>query len=271
MHQDAVEITKPETEKLEGRARAVIDAYLALPLGTKPSCPYFNNKRHKTRSQLRVLKGKGSPEEIAEEADIDAKHSRVNVATLSTDKLKEFLVAHDLGVDCSGFAYHVLNAVAQEKRGRNISAFVRSNRSGFIGSLIARLRPAENMGVATFANERNSAEIAASDARPGDIITFMGTGKDGLYNHMLVITGVERSSNGIRLSYAHSYAWPSDGTTDHGVREGDIFVPAGETMGDIARGKGVWKEKGATGPENYTLESARGAKEVSVRRLVFLA
>ncbi|HVT75313.1 MAG TPA: hypothetical protein VHD69_02800 [Candidatus Paceibacterota bacterium] len=271
MHQNSPEITKPETDRLDGKARAVIDAYLALPIGPRPSCPYFNNKRRKVRSQLRVLKGKGSPWEIAEEAEIDAKHARVNIATLSTDKLKEFLISRDLGVDCSGFAYHVLDALAREKRGRGIRAFVRSNREGFIGSLIAKLRPAENMGVATFANERNSTAIDASAARPGDIVTFIGTGKDGLYNHILVVTGVERSESGTRLSYAHSYAWPSDGATDHGAREGDILIRSGETIEASARGAGAWKEKGVTGSENYTFESARTAKEVSVRRLRFLA
>ncbi|MBX4209109.1 hypothetical protein KW799_00195 [Candidatus Parcubacteria bacterium] len=258
-------IDQKYSEKLEGKARAMIDLYLALPIGAKPSCPYFNNRRRKSKSQLRVLRGKGSPQEIAEEATIDAMHERVDVKALSTDKLKEFLAARDLGVDCSGFAYHVLNSLSQEKRGRSIQSFVRSNRAGFVGRLIARLRPAENMGASTFANERNSVAVAASEARPGDIVTFIGTGKDGAYNHIVVITGIERSGGDTRISYAHSYAWPSDGVADHGVREGDMLVHGDDLLG------GTWKEKGATGSDNYTYMSARNAKQVSVRRLKFLA
>lgn len=247
----------------------MIDLYLALPIGAKPSCPYFNNRRRRSKSQLRVLRGKGSPAEIVEEAEILAKYARVDIASLSTDKLKDFLIAEDLGVDCSGFAYHVLDALAQEKTNRGIKSFIRTNRRGFVGRLIARLRPAENMGVSTFASEANSSAVTASRARPGDIIAIIGTGKDRTYNHMMIVTGVERSAGpdgttDTRLSYAHSYAWPSDGTTDHGIREGDILV-----HGDDLEGS-TWKEKGVTGPDNYTYESARNAKGISIRRLNFL-
>lgn len=250
-----------ENLKLDGYARLMIDKYLALPFGTKPSCPYFNNKRRKLRSGLRVEKGKGTPEEIAEECAIAAKLARIRIADLSTDKLKEFLVEEELGVDCSGFAYHVLNAHSQEKNGRNLQSYIKTLRQGFTGRLIAKLRPAENIGVATLADERNSVEIKIADLRPSDIIVFLGTGKDKLYNHVLVVTGVERENDTTRISYAHSYAWPSDGVYNHGVREGDILVHGEDLLG------GTWKEQGATGNDNYTYESARNAKMVSARRL----
>ena len=250
-------------EKISDRARAMIDAYLALPFGTKPNCPYFNNRRRKIRGSLRVVKGKGAPQEIIEECEINAKLSRVSIKDLSTDKLKEFLIANDLGIDCSGFAYHVLNAFCQEKTGKSVQSYVKTMRTGFIGSLIGRLRPAENLGVRAFADEKNSSPIAASEAKPGDVIVFMGTGNEKTYNHILVITAVDRSTGDTRISYAHSYAWPSDGTTGHGVREGEILIHDNDLLG------ATWKEKGVTGDENYTFESAKGAKEVSIRRLKF--
>lgn len=251
--------------KMTGAGRSVIDAYLALPLGAKPSCPYFNNRRRKSKSQLRVLKGKGTPEEIAEEAFIDLKHSHVPESTLSTDTLKEFLVDRDLGVDCSGFAYHVLDAFAKEKTGRPLRSFMTPIRPGFIGQIIARLRRAENTGVNSFADARNSKEIKISEAKIGDVIVFLGTGKDKTYNHILVIEGVERNGNDTRINYAHSYAWPSDGTYNHGVRIGDILIHGDDLLG------GTWKENGKVGSENYTYESARNAREVSTRRLKFQA
>lgn len=252
---------------MTGAGRAAIDAYLALPVGTKPSCPYFNNRRKRARGGLRVLIGKGSPAEIAEETTIEAKLTRTDLATLSTDKLKEFLVSRDLGVDCSGFAYHVLDAFAKETVGKPIRSLVKPIRRGLVGGLLARLRPAENTGVASFAHESNSFVIPVADARAGDIVTFIGTGRDKTYNHILVVTGVDRvpataeSAEGLRISYAHSYAWPSDGTLNHGVREGDILVTGSDLLG------GVWKERGAVGSDNYTFTSARDAKETSVRRL----
>jgi hypothetical protein len=249
-----------ENLKLEGKSRAMIDKYLALPFGTKPSCPYFNNKRRKIRSGLRVEKGKGTPEEIAEECAIDAKLARVRISDLSTDKLKEFLVEQDLGVDCSGFAYHVLNAYSQEKNGKSIQSYIKTKREGFVGRLIAKLRPAENIGVSTLADERNSIEVKVGELRPTDLIVFLGTGTDKIYNHVLVVTSVERGDT-TRISYAHSYSWPSDGVYNHGVREGDILVHGEDMLG------GTWKEQGAMGADNYTFESARTAKVFSIRRL----
>lgn len=251
------------TTKLEGKARAMLNAYLALPLGTKPSCPYFNNRRKKVRGGLRVIKGKGTPEEIAEEARIFALQARTSLETLSTDKLKEFLVANNLGVDCSGFAYHVLNSYSQEMFAKSIQSFVKPITKGFIGAIRGKLRPAENIGALSFRDEKSSSEIKASETRPGDIITFIGTGKDKTYNHILVITGIEKAGGDTRISYAHSYAWPSDGLYNHGVREGDILVHGNDLLG------GTWKEQGVTGSENYTYESAKNAKEVTVRRIKF--
>ena len=266
MHPEAINNTTTDKKavKLDGKARATIDAYLALPVGTKPSCPYFNNRRRSVRGSLRVLKGKGTPEEIAEETMIDAKLTRTNTNLLSTDKLKEFMVSRDLGVDCSGFAYHVLNAFCQEKTGRSIQSYVTTLRGGIVGKIIGRLRPAENIGVATFTHEKNSQAISVTEAVPGDFISMIGCGTDGNYNHMLVITGVEGTDGGKRISYAHSIAWPSDGHCGHGVREGEIVTKGDDLLG------GIWKEKGIIGPENRTHQGALEAKEVTVRRLNFM-
>lgn len=249
----------PDT--IEAGARSVIDRYLSLPVGTKPSCPYFNNRRRGGKSGLRVLVGKGTPEDIAEEAEICALKKRININSLSTDRLKEFLISEDLGVDCSGFAFHVLSAALSERRGKNLASKIHSNRKGFFGKLIARLRPAENAGVATFSNEKNSVTINVSDAKAGDFVSIIGTGPEKTYNHILVITSIEKTETGNRLSYAHSYAWPSDGRFDHGVREGDIIVHGNDLLG------GTWKEKGEIGPANYTHQTALDAREVTVRRL----
>ena len=57
---------------LSPKAQQLIHNYLNLPFkgvnGVR--CPYFNNARLKQRGQLRVLVGKGTPGEIAEEAYI---------------------------------------------------------------------------------------------------------------------------------------------------------------------------------------------------------
>jgi hypothetical protein len=250
---------------LPPHTKKIISLYLSLPIGTKPSCPYFNNRRGKSRVGLRVLTGKGLPVEIAEECHILGRIFRTDVNTLSTDKLKEFLVKNNLGVDCSGFAYHVLNTLSKEKTGKSIGLQMKSIRSGFLGKIIAQMRPAENLGVNSFHSEKNSKPIKASDASPGDIITFIGTGNDKTYNHILVVTSIEKTDDVTRISYAHSYSWPSDGLYNHGVREGDILVHGDDLL------SGTWKEQGQLGEENYTYLSAKNAKEVSLRRLNFLS
>lgn len=259
-----------ETTQLTLKARSVIDAYLYMSF-TKPiSCPYFNNRRKKTRGNLRVLIGKGLPKEIIEEAHIVSKLSRIDIDTLSPEKLKEFLVIHNLGIDCSGFAYHVLDAVSKEKTGKPLTSSVTSLRKGFIGSLLARLRPAENIGVNSFHHEKNSSKISVREIKPGDIITFIGTGKDKNYNHILVVTKIEKTMQGktdtvahTTIHYAHSYMWPQDGLYNHGVREGIIDVSGDDIL------SGTWTEQGVTGNENYTYTSAQNAQEVSIRRLRF--
>ncbi len=244
-------------------ATAMIALYTALPFHVPVPCPYFNNKRRKTRGGLRVLKGKGSPAEIVEEASIFSKLSHAHIETLPSDEVKEFLVENDLGIDCSGFAYHVLDAFAQEKTGKNLTRFMTSIRQGVIGSFLARLRPAENLGVNSFRSDKNSAAITVAEAKAGDVITFIGTGKEKTYNHILVITSLEKNQTETKISYAHSYMWPSDGLYGHGVRTGEIKVTGNDLL------LGTWTEQGRIGGENYTFESAKNATEVSVRRLKF--
>lgn len=245
------------------RTLAVIHDYLALPFGTKPSCPYFNNRRAKIRGSLRVIKGKGTPKEIIEEAEISALYTRVHIETMSKQSLKEFLVEQHLGIDCSGFAYHVLDAHAHETTRRGITNYLCPINSGFVRSIINKLRPAENTGVGTFAHEKNSSVISLADAKPGDIITFIGTGKDHTYNHILIVTTLQRTETSTLITYAHSYTWPSDGLYNHGVRTGTIETKTEDIL------TGTWTEQGKTGDENYTLQSARTAQAVSLRRLRF--
>lgn len=243
----------------------MIDQYMALPIGSKPSCPYFNNKRQKARGSLRVIIGKGTPKEIAEECEIQAIQSRVDISSLSGEKLKEFLVKKNLGVDCSGFAYHVLNALSHELTGKSLRKHLFIHRNGFFGGLISRMRPAENVNVLAFADARNSYAVNAKEAKPGDIVVFLGTGKEKTYNHILVITAVENGEKETIITYAHSYAWPSDGEYGHGVREGTISIADDDIL------KGKWREQGQTGRDNYTFESALDAEQVFVRRMKFIA
>jgi len=88
----------------------------------------------------------------------------------STEKFKEFLTDNDFGVDCSGFAYHVLDTFLLETKGKRLASSLTFIRKGFLSKIITRLRPAENTSVATLRLNENSFEINPLEARIGDFI-----------------------------------------------------------------------------------------------------
>ncbi len=227
--------------------------------------PYFNNRRKKIHGGLRVSKGKGTPADIFEEAEIQAMQSHVDLKALPKDLFKEFLVENDLGVDCSGFAYHLLDAILVESGKSHIKNSLTFPQRGIVRNILTKLRPAENAGVSIFRDEKNSLPINPRESQPGDIIVIMGTGRDKTYNHIMVITSVENRGSDIEIKYAHSYAWPSDGLYNHGVREGSILFGKNDLTNDILAG--LWTEQESIGDANYTYQSAKAATEITVRRL----
>jgi hypothetical protein len=237
---------------LSPEANKVIDSYLHLPLGCGPVTPYFNNRRAKIRGGLRALIGKGSPEEIVEEAEIIALRNKVDIKSLDTVTLKKFLVDKGLGIDCSGFAFHVLNAESLARNGKRLGAYLTA-RTTLLRQFIARLREAENVSVAHLASDANSSAIRYDEARPGDIITLLNPE----YNHVLVIESADRTGSTVTLHYIHSYAWPEEGVYGHGVRRGTLSLSNGDIM------KGVWVENGGT----VDFQKIRPIDRAEIRRL----
>src|SRR3989339_1478112 len=139
----------------------VITRYIALPFPNHTiTCPYFNNRRVQARASLRVMVGKGTPEEITEETILLALRDHVDLKTLSNDTLTKFLVDHGLGVDCSGLAYHILDAEISSKTGKPLKHFLTFPFAKTpLRKLLTKLRPVENCGVKNFAHETNSIAI----------------------------------------------------------------------------------------------------------------
>lgn len=233
---------------LTSEAQKVIEAYLHLSIGAGCVTPYFNNRRTKIRGGLRALIGKGSPEEIVEEIEIIALREKVPVQTLDTAMLKKFLVDKGIGIDCSGFAYHVLDAESRVRNGKPLRSYL-TFRLNPLRRLIARLRTAEQVSVAVLADDANSVSIDIRDAEAGDIITLMNP----LYNHVLVIESVR----GNMLNYVHSYAWPDEGVYGHGVRRGTL------TLSNNDLTKGVWLENGRA----VDFQKIRTIEKAEIRRL----
>jgi hypothetical protein len=203
---------------LSDKARAVLEGYLRLPLpGESSNCPYFNNDRLRLRMGLRAQIGKGSPQEIADEAILYSLREKVDLSRLRAEGLKRFLVDHNLGIDCSGFAYHVLCAESLARGEGSLSHYL---NFPFANSPLTRLgrflrqRYAENTDVKTFAHESNSGHITKEHVQAGDILTRTG-GLGGLRDHIIVVTKVEN----VTIWIAQSEARPEDGRLGHGVRE----------------------------------------------------
>ncbi|MEI6346100.1 MAG: hypothetical protein WCO79_02615 [bacterium] len=257
---------QPTSEQLAHRlsaaARDVLANYLSLPtFGV--AAPYYNNRRHNLAAGLRALAGKGLPEEIVEEAELFAIREKVTLASLASGDKTKFLADHHLGIDCSGFVYHVLDAESRARGAGAMHSHISFHHRSFLRRLIARLRPAQNAGAITFAQPSNSREIDLSDIQPGDFIVMTHNTAARSFDHIILITAVDKATTHTTLTYTHSVAWPSDGMYGHGIRTGTITV----TDPLIKLSDQVWEEHSKAGAENYTHQRAAKAETTSLRRL----
>ena len=184
-----------------------------------------------------------------------------------TGQVRKFLIDNDLGIDCSGFAAQVLRAHFKETAGKDIFARSYSWPAGsWIRRLVAKLRPAENLSVRVFTNDKFSELISDGHKpfdyfklKPGDIFTMLETGPQNKRNHILIVTDVETG----KISYVHARAWSIEGKYGHGVSRGEIEVLVPER----ALLDQTWEELGKLNDANETFLEAKNAKTFEVRRI----
>lgn len=273
------------TKTLSNRALSVIDQYLNFKVGNAVcSVPYFNNKTIKVRAGLAVNGGKGSPKEIFEETESLLVRAHAPKDSLTSEHLKKILTDNNLGIDCSGFAYYVLNAESIELGKGSLDkhiSFVQA--SGFFRKILASLRPIENSGVLTFVDDKNSRIIPLKEIQPGNIITMLGTNNEGKFdangaglpcadsveterNHILVIHQVEyQNFIPYKIHYSHAVAYPEDGLYGTGLKQGTIEL----TNLDKPITEQIWIENGNQGQSNRIFNRAKNSK-TEVRRLKWL-
>ncbi len=205
---------------LSKEALEIIDSYLNFKID-EMSCgiPYYNNKKTGSRISTRVQKGKGSPEEIKQEVrELLIKEGIKNIKF----DLKKFLVERNIGIDCSGLAYYILDAECQSlgkgKLKDNISfPFCK----GIFRKIKCKLRPEENIDVATLAHNTNSHIVPIEKIEPGDMVTILRENKER--NHILIIHKVGYINNIPNIIYyTHSISLPEDGLYGHGIRQEKI-------------------------------------------------
>ncbi|MBD3311317.1 MAG: hypothetical protein GF349_02330 [Candidatus Magasanikbacteria bacterium] len=255
-----------KTVTLSKPALKVIQDYLKLPFKNKDvSCPYFNNRKTNVRAALRVLIGKGSVKDIMEETKIISLREKVDLRNWNNEEIKKFLVDHNLGIDCSGFVYYVLDRELKAQRKGGIKKHIKfPNIKNPIRKLIAKIRTVENTGVKTLSHEANSKTVEIKQVKPGDFISILKAGEKSDRDHVLVIHRVDYENNKPKtLYYTHSLSWRSDGKYDHGVRQGKIEITdLNKKITDQN-----WIEHKKTGKDNETYLRAKNSKECEIRRL----
>jgi len=232
----------------------LIENYLHLNISGKTMVtPYFNNRRKNIRGALRVLIGKGSPKDLAEEATIFSLREKIDLKNLSAEEIKKYLVDHNLGIDCSGLVYHVLDAELRAKNLGGLKKYIhRPWIKNPIRKLIAQFRSVENTGVSTFNNNINSSEVNLKDVKPGYLIIMMGAGPKQDYNHVLLINQITDN----KIQYTHSFQYPTNGLYNHGVRQ--------ETITITDNNKPILEQNWS---EPQMQEYAKKAKECKIKRL----
>jgi len=248
----------PQTKKL-------IHAYTDMQFGAQTvQCPYFNNKRTRLRAALPALIGKGLPEEIVEEAKLLALQQKIDLSKLDAEHLKKFLVDSNLGVDCSGYAYHLLDQELRARGFGSLKKYLQFEGGGLFRRIIRTFRTIENANVKVFAHEKNSTEIELCNIKPADLIVIIDSGNDFARDHVLFVTDVEYKNEKVeKIIYTHTFQWSTDGKYNHGVRNGEIVIV--DSGAKLTEQK--WIEQGAQGKENETLQRALRAKRVEIRRL----
>ncbi len=246
-------------------ALKVIDSYTHFKVGAAvSSVPYFNNKTIRRRGALPVFGGKGTAHDLSEEVTILIVKNHIDANSLADESLKQLMVDNNLGIECSGLAYRILEA---ENAARGFGSLARHisfvNCHGLWGAVRARLRPALNCDVATFAASANSRPVPLSGVAPGDLITMTNDQEESERDHILVVHEVSHEENGATtLHYTHAARYPEDGLYSHGLKQGMITVRTTDQSLTTA----LWNENGKDGEENRLYRRAQKSK-TEVRRL----
>ncbi len=213
-------MSNSKTLVINEAAKTLINRYNSLQLGGKSVvCPYFINI-HKARD-LRVMLGKGTPDEIEMEAKMWAKLKGANFEEMSTTQIRQFLMDRGIGIDCSGFVVHVLDAWFKAKQGKSIFRSLKPYGTSLRRKIAYWLRPAENMGAENITNAENCTEVGIAKVKPGDLIRSKWKRKNS--HHVLLVHEVikDENDNVKVIKYVNSTEQYGD---NNGIRFAEIII-----------------------------------------------
>ena len=165
--------------------------YTHLPLGGKEIvCPYWINSLKRLR--YGPGGGKGNPQENIMHTNSKAKEKNIDLNKQSEREIVLFMKKNRIGVDCSGFAFWMLNALDLEKGGNGIYDDIPNSR-GKIIKIRASTKMLTDEGISFFVQKIN-------EIKPGDMIRLRGG------HHLAVVLEIEKDKdrNTQKIIYAHS-------------------------------------------------------------------
>jgi hypothetical protein len=242
-------------------AQKIIHDYFNLPLdGKKVPCPYYLNFK-KLRMGLRVLVGKGTPEEIIQESLIYEKLRRINFSQMTIEEIRDFLVKRHIGIDCSGFITHILDFWLRSQGKKHLWKYLHFPKQNFYQVITRKLRPVENISAYLLTNDLNSSQIKdLYNIRCGDLIRLKGL-KQGF--HVMMISQIEKANGKIdSFQYIQASRWYNK---EHGARVGKVIIK--DHLKPLVFQKWLDEQEG----HNWTFEEICKDKDYSqIRRLKYV-
>lgn len=157
--------------------------------GKEVRCPYWSNRQRILLSG--PYKGKGTPAQITKSTEKVAKANRIKLKKMTPGQIRKFMEHHRIGVDCSGFVFHMADALDKEKGGQGIWKKVEGVRG----------KGVRKVNAFCLTNKKNSLIIKkVGQIQVGDFIRF-NAGR-----HIAIVTRVKREKTGrpVEVVYAHS-------------------------------------------------------------------
>ncbi len=229
------------TKLLSQKALSIIEQYNNFVFyNAFCSVPYFNNKTKLIRAGLRVNIGKGSPKDIYDELRAFAIKNHIDPNSIDNDSLKKILVDNNIGIDCSAYAYYILNAFSIESSFGQLDKHLKFTYcKGLVGKLRCKLRPLENCDVITMSNDKNSHEIRLDEVNVGDFISFVNSSDDSVRDHIAIVYKVEyQNFKSVKFYITHAAAYPEDGLYGTGTKNSEITI----TSPDLAISEQIWSD-----------------------------
>ena len=168
---------------MESSLKKFLEQFLNFKVvGKKVVIPYWKNDLKK--SIFGPFGGKGTPEQIKQAVTEAALKVNLNLENLSPNEIHMLMKQNKIGLDCSGFAYQILNFLGKEKYGEGIENKVKGvNGQGITKTNADALANIENTIIVKDLKE----------VQVGDLLRFSGG------RHIAVI--VEKTPQNI--IYAH--------------------------------------------------------------------